>query len=393
MQEIEVFECYIQTDYDEDGIAELRRVLYAGSEILENEEADYMPFCSITPIPMPHKFFGQSLADRAMDIQLIKSTITRQILDNLYLANNPRKTAVEGRVNMDDLLSSVVGGVVRVKDPNAIGDLAVPMIASQAFPMLAYLDQIQEKRTGINQASQGLDPNILQNTTATAIAMVQNSAAAKVELIARVFAETGVKDLFRNILHLVCKYQDKERIIRLRGRFVAIDPREWSSEYDISINVGLGTGNKDQQMAMLAMVLDKQEKIIQGYGPSNPLVSVGQYRATLGRMIESAGYKDSSEFFKEITPEIEQAIAQPQPPQQDPAMAALIEQSRMQLEIAREKAMNDIALARQKAEAQIQLEREKAQAELELKAAEFKADIALRSAKVGSDAMAKIGGM
>ena len=393
MQEIEVFECYIRTDFDEDGIAELRRVLYAGSEILENEEADYMPFCSITPIPMPHKFFGQSLADRAMDIQLIKSTITRQILDNLYLANNPRKTAVEGRVNMDDLLSSAVGGVVRVKDNNAVGDMTIPMIANQAFPMLSYLDQIQEKRTGINQASQGLDPNILQNTTATAIAMVQNSAAAKVELIARVFAETGVKDLFRNILHLVCKYQDKERIIRLRGRFVAIDPREWSSEYDISINVGLGTGNKDQQMAMLAMVLDKQEKIIQGYGPSNPLVSVSQYRATLGRMIESAGYKDSSEFFKEITPEIEQAIAQPQPPQQDPAMAALIEQSRMQLEIAREKAMNDIALARQKAEAQIQLEREKAQAELELKAAEFKADIALRSAKVGSDAMAKIGGM
>jgi hypothetical protein len=393
MQEIEVFECYIRTDYDEDGIAELRRVLYAGHEVLENEEADYMPFCSITPIPMPHKFFGQSLADRAMDIQLIKSTITRQILDNLYLANNPRKTAVEGRVNMDDLLSSVVGGVVRVKDSNAVGDLSVPMVAGQAFPMLSYLDQIQEKRTGINQASQGLDPNVLQNTTATAVAMMQNAAAAKVELIARVFAETGVKDLFRNILHLVCKYQDKERIIRLRGKFVAIDPREWSSEYDISINVGLGTGNKDQQMAMLAMVLDKQEKILQGYGPANPLVSVGQYRATLGRMIEAAGYKDSSEFFKEVTPEIEQAIAQPQPPQPDPAMQALIEQSRVQLEIAREKAMNDIALARQKAEAQIQLEREKAAAELELKAAEFRAETTLKSAKVGADAIANMRGV
>lgn len=393
MQEIEVFECYIRTDYDEDGIAELRRVLYAGSEILENEEADYMPFCSITPIPMPHKFFGQSLADRAMDIQLIKSTITRQILDNLYLANNPRKTAVEGRVNMDDLLSSVVGGVVRVKDPNAVGDLSVPMVAGQAFPMLSYLDQIQEKRTGINQASQGLDPNVLQNTTATAVAMMQNAAAAKVELIARLFAETGVKDLFRNILHLVCKYQDKERIIRLRGKFVAIDPREWSSEYDISINVGLGTGNKEQQMAVLAMVLDKQEKILQGYGPANPLVSVGQYRATLGRMIEAAGYKDSSEFFKDVTPEIEQAISQPQPPQPDPAMQALIEQSRVQLEIAREKAMNDIALARQKAEAQIQLEREKAAAELELKAAEFRAETTLKSAKVGADAIANMRGV
>ena len=393
MQEIEVFECYIRTDYDEDGIAELRRVLYAGHEVLENEEADYMPFCSITPIPMPHKFFGQSLADRAMDIQLIKSTITRQILDNLYLANNPRKTAVEGRVNMDDLLSSVVGGVVRVKDPNAVGDLSVPMVAGQAFPMLSYLDQIQEKRTGINQASQGLDPNVLQNTTATAVAMMQNAAAAKVELIARVFAETGVKDLFRNILHLVCKYQDKERIIRLRGKFVAIDPREWSSEYDISINVGLGTGNKEQQMAVLAMVLDKQEKILQGYGPANPLVSVGQYRSTLGRMIESAGYKDSSEFFKEVTPEIEQAISQPQPPQPDPAMQALIEQSRVQLEIAREKAMNDIALARQKAEAQIQLEREKAAAELELKAAEFRAETTLKSAQVGADAIANMRGV
>lgn len=398
MQEVETFECYIRTDVDGDGIAELRKVFYAGSEILENEECDYIPFCSITPIPMPHKFFGQSLADRAMDLQLIKSTITRQILDNLYLSNNARVTAVEGQVNLDDLLSVAPNSVVRVKNPNAVNPLVVPMVAAQAFPMLDYMDRVQEKRTGVTGTSQGLDLNVLQNTTATAVAMMQNAGAAKVELIARVFAETGVKDLFKCILHLVCKYQDKERIIRLRGKFVAIDPREWSNEYDLSTNVGLGTGNREQQLSMVAMILEKQERILQQYGPANPLVSVGQYRSTLGRFIEAAGYKDSSEFFKEVTPEIDAQLAQPQPPQPSPDMQMFLQQSQLQLEtqkqkamadiqLAREKAAADIELAREKAAAQIQLDREKVAAQISLKEQEFRADATLESAKIGLDAV------
>jgi hypothetical protein len=393
MQEIETFECYIRVDKDDDGIAELRKVVYAGSEILSNEECDYIPFASITPFPMPHKFFGQSLADRTMDLQLIKSTITRQILDNLYLSNNARLTAVEGQVNLDDLLSVAPNSVVRVKNPQAVNALQVPLVASQAFPMLEYMDQIQQKRTGITNASQGLDPNILQNTTAAAVAMVQNAGAAKIELIARLFAETGVKDLFKCILHLVCKYQDKERVIRLRGKFVSIDPREWKSEYDLSINVGLGNGNQEQQMAMLRMILEKQEAILQQYGPANPLVTVGQYRNTIGRFIEAAGYKDSSEFFKEVPPEMDQQLAQPKPPEPSPDMQAILEQNKLQLEMMREKAMADIQLAREKAAAQIQLDREKAEAEIQLKADQLKADIALKSAKVGTDAVAKLGGV
>jgi hypothetical protein len=393
MQEIETFECYIRVDKDDDGIAELRKVVYAGSEILSNEECDYIPFASITPFPMPHKFFGQSLADRTMDLQLIKSTITRQILDNLYLSNNARLTAVEGQVNLDDLLSVAPNSVVRVKNPQAVNALQVPLVASQAFPMLEYMDQIQQKRTGITNASQGLDPNILQNTTAAAVAMVQNAGAAKIELIARLFAETGVKDLFKCILHLVCKYQDKERVIRLRGKFVSIDPREWKSEYDLSIHVGLGNGNQEQQMAMLRMILEKQEAILQQYGPANPLVTVGQYRNTIGRFIEAAGYKDSSEFFKEVPPEVDHQLAQPKPPEPSPDMQAILEQNKLQLEMMREKAMADIQLAREKAAAQIQLDREKAEAEIQLKADQLKADIALKSAKVGTDAVAKLGGV
>jgi hypothetical protein len=395
MDEIETFECYIRTDYDEDGIAELRRVFYAGGTILENEEADFIPFCSVCPIPMPHKFFGHSLADRVVDIQKIKTTITRQMLDNLYLSNNARMAVVDGQVNLDDMLTVTPGGIVRVKNNAAITPLQVPLVAGQAFPMLAYMDEIQQKRTGVTQASQGLDPNILQNTTATAVAMVQNAGAAKVELIARIFAETGVKDLFKSILHLVCKYQDKERIVRMRGKFVAIDPREWSNEYDLTVNVGLGTGNREQQMAMVAAILQKQEQIMSQMGIANPLVSPSQYRNTLGRFIESAGFKDTSEFFREITPEMEQQLLQPQQPHPDPATAALMQQAQAQMQVTQAKAQADIQvqqakaqadiqLQREKAAADIQLEREKAAAQLQLKTAEFQAEAQLKAAKVGA---------
>lgn len=386
MQEVELFECYIRTDFDGDGIAELRKVVYAGDQIIDNEETDHIPFASICPIPMPHKFFGQSLADRAMDIQLIKSTITRQILDNLYLTNMPRVTALDGQVNLDDLLTTSPGGVVRIKSQGAVQPLSVPPTASQSFPMLDYMDQVLQKRSGVTQTSQGLDPNILQNTTATAIAMMQQAGSGKIEMIARIFADTGVKDLFAGIFHLILKYQDKPRVIRLRGKYVSIDPREWKNNYDVTVNVGLGTGSQDQKMAMAAMVMQKQEQILSTQGVANPLVSVGQYRNTLGKFIEAAGYKDSMEFFKEIPPELDQQLSQPQPPQQqpNPALDALMAQTQAQIEVDRAKALNDIEIAKAKAQASIQLEREKAAANLELKTAEFQAEAQLKAAQVGA---------
>lgn len=402
MQEIEVFECYIRTDVDGDGMAELLKVTYAGmTTVLDQEEVDHIPFASVCPIPMPHKFFGQSLADRAMDIQLIKSTITRQILDNLYLTNMPRMTAIDGQVNMDDLLTVAPNGVVRMKTPGAVQALTVPPTAAQSFPMLDYMDNVLQKRSGVTQTSQGLDPNILQNTTATAIAAMQQAGSGRLEMIARIFADTGVKDLFTGIFHLLCKYQDKARVIRLRGKYVSIDPREWKNNYDVSISVGLGTGSKDQQMAMSAMVLQKQEQILTTQGIANPLVSVGQYRNTLGKFIEAAGFKDSTEFFKEISPELDAQLSQPQPPQQapvDPAVQAYMAQTQAQIqgeqaklqakiEADRIKAQADIQLAREKAIAEIQLEREKAAAQLELQTAEFQADTRLKEAEFLSKGM------
>jgi hypothetical protein len=397
MQEIETFECFIRIDEDGDGIAELRRIFYAGMEILDDEEIDYVPFCSICPIPMPHKFFGHSLADRVMDIQLIKSTITRQILDNLYLTNNARVMAVDGQVNLDDLLTVTPGGVVRVKSPQAVAQLDVAPVAGQSFPMLEYLDQVQQKRTGINQNSQGLDANILQNTTAAAIAAMQNAAAGRIELIARTFAETGVRDLFMHMLHLVTKYQSKPRIVRLSGKYVEMDPRQWKTQYDIRINVGLGTGTRDQQLAMLAMVLQKQEQLLGSGAIGQALVGVSQYRSALGRFIEAAGFVDSAEFFRELPPEAEQQMAaQAQQPQADPATQALMAQTQAQvqasqakaqadIQVQQMKAQADIQLAREKAAAEIQLAREKAEASLQLKIAEFQAEAQMKAAKVGAE--------
>lgn len=402
MQQVEVYEIYIRCDEDGDGIAELRKITYAGKQILENEETDHIPFASVCPIPMPHKFFGQSLADRAMDIQMIKSTITRQILDNLYLSNLPRMTAIDGQVNMDDLLTVAPNSVIRMKTPGAVQPLTVPAIATQSFPMLEYLDSVMEKRSGVTNASAGLDPSILQNTTAAAIAMMQNAGASRVEMIARIFADTGVKDLFNGIFHLLCKYQDKARIVRMRGKYVSIDPREWKNGYDLSINVGLGTGNKDQQMAMIGMVLQKQEQILQTQGYANPLTSAGQYRNTLGRFIEAAGFKDSSEFFKQIPPELDQMLSNP-PPQQapaDPAVQAYMAQTQAQIqgeqaklqakiEADRIKAAADIQLEREKAAAQIQLQREKAAGEIQLQRDKAAGDLQLKQAEHNSDVKLK----
>ena len=381
MQEVEVFECYIKVDYDKSGVLELRKVTYAGEMILDDEDCDYVPFHSICPFPIPHKFFGQSLADRTMDLQLMKSTITRQMLDNLYLTNNYRVGAVEGQVNLDDLLTSTAGGVVRLKNPNAIVPLTVQSTAQQSFPMLEYLDGVQAKRTGVSDMQQGLDPNVLQNTTATAVAAMTQQAAGKLELIARIFAETGVKSLFKGILHLLCKYQNQAKTVRIHGKYVQFDPREWSDQYDVTINVGLGNGNRQEQIAMLQMILAKQEQIIQTYGVTNPLVTVTQYRNTLGKMIEMAGFKDTTSFMNEVTPEMEQMIyqqvAQSQQQPQDPAtIIAQVEQMKAQLQA--ETAQTKLLAEAQKAQSQSQLEAAKLQADRE----KAIADIALKQAEL-----------
>ena len=373
MREVLVTEAYIRADYDGDNIPELRRVVALGDglEILENEPFDHLPFALLSPILMPHRMVGRSVAEMVMDLQMIKSTVMRQMLDNLYLTNNSRVGAVEGQVNLDDLLSSRPGGIVRMRAPGMVQALNVPQIGQSAFAMLEYVDQVRDQRTGFSKASMGLDPNALQSTTASAVNATIQGAQLKIEMIARVFAETGCRDLARGVLALLQKHQDSERVIRIRGEFVAIDPREFDNGFDLSIEVGLGNGREDEKMGMLAQIASKQEQIMAQLGANNPVVKPSQYVNTLKRIAEMAGFKDTDQFFTSGE-QIDAAIAQQSQAQAQDASAG-IEQAKLEAEIA---------LKREKMQAELALEREKMQAELELRRFELESELNLRQQKL-----------
>ena len=260
-----LYESFLRTDYDDDGITELRKICSVGDKILQNDAIDRIPFVSITPVKIPHKFFGLSVADLVMDLQLMKSTLMRNLMDNMYNQNFGRYAVLEGQANLDDLLTQRPGGVVRVKSPNAVTPFATPALEPYSFQMLEYLDGVREARAGVSKMSQGLDENALtSHTTATAVNAVMGAAQSRVELIARNFAETGVKDLMICIYELLHKNQDKERMIKLRNEWVPVRPDVWRDKFDCTVSVALGSGNKDQQMMHLSQMLSFAGEAMKG---------------------------------------------------------------------------------------------------------------------------------
>lgn len=347
MRRYEYVESYIRIDKDGDGVAELRRVCTIGeaSYVLHDEVVDDVKFAVICPDPEPHMVIGASVADLVMDLQLIKSNIVRNTLDSLAQTIHPRTAYVEGAVNADDLMNVETGGLVRMTQPGMIQELGSTFVGQQAMPVLAYIDDIRASRTGMSKASQGLDPDVLQSTTKAAVTATMSASQERLEMIARIFAETGIRRLFRGLLKEVIKHQDKKRVIRLRNQWVEIDPRYWDAEMDVVVNVGLGTGSQEQKLQTLMAISQQQKEILQTLGPNNPLVSIKQYRNTLAQITELQGFKDASRYFGEITPEAEQMLAQPPQPQPDPTqILAQVEAQKVQkdIEIADKKMAADI---------------------------------------------------
>ena len=318
-EKVLVYESYVKYDYDQDGIAELRKIVSAGADghhILSNMPCDSVPFVTITPIPMPHRFYGRSISELVEDVQLMKSTVMRQLLDNMYLTNNNRVAVMDGMVNMDDLLTTRPGGIVRTKQPpnQVMQPLQAQPISQQAFPLLSYLDSVREGRTGVSKEAQGLSPDTLNAKTATGVNALMQQTQMRSELIARVFAETGVKDLFKKIFELMVKYQDKEKIIMMSNQYIPVRPTEWKDRFNISIVVGLGTGSKEQQTIMLNSILERQLQAfqIQG-GKEMPMVNLKNMYNTLTKMVENAGLKNVETYF--VDPDVgKQMMPPPQPP-------------------------------------------------------------------------------
>lgn len=345
-RKIWVTECYLRCDFDGDGIAELRKVVRAGNEILDNEVCDVAPFVSITPVPMPHKFFGLSVADLAMEGQKIKTVLLRNRLDNANLETNGRYFAVEGQVNLDDLLTSRPGGIVRIKAPNAVGRLDQGQgDTNGAMVMLEYMTNYIEDSTGWSRASSGTDVNDLNSPiSATQATIVTNKADMRTDLIARNFAD-GFRDLFRLMLKLCSQYQCKEDIVKLRGNWVPVNPRDWRNGFDTVLNVGLGTGSKDQQVRHLIMLLQQQQFGLQ-IGTASPS-NVFQAQTELAKAL---GYKNGSKFFAE--PRQGQAMPNPKAQAQQAETQAMVQVEQMKAQL---KAQTDA----QSKHAELQLERER----------------------------------
>lgn len=344
-------EAYIRVDYDGDGLAELRKVCCMGSgyRVVRNLPASYIPFVDFPCDPEPHTspLEAMSIFDVTHDIQEIKSEIMRNTLDSLAQAIHPRTAVVEGQVNIDDVLNNETGAIIRMRAPGMVQPFSSPFVGQAAFPMLDYMDQMREDRTGMSKAAMGLDPDALQSTTKAAVAATVSASQSRLELQARILAE-GMKKLFKGILYLITTHQDKPRIVRLRNKWVQIDPRVWDANMDVTVNIGLGNGDTSEKLSALNIIMQKQEQIMSQFGPMNPISSLPMYIRTLQKAIELSGYKDASSYFNTLPADFQMPQQQPQPtPEQVLAQVqaqsiqADIQKKAAELELQREKMVRD----------------------------------------------------
>lgn len=373
-----VSECYVELDVDGDGIAELRKITIAGDHILWDEETPCKPFADLTAHRIAHKFQGLSIYEKIKDIQEIRSHLMRSILDNVNRVNTGRYAVVDGQVNLDDLITNNAAGVVRIKSQGAVLPLDNPQLSGDVYQMLDRLENDRGKRTGVTDQSRGLDSNTLHsNQAATSVNQMMTAAEQQIDLIARMFAETGVRSLFQLLHDFAIRYQDQEEMFQLRGQFVRVNPTSWRKRYDLSVTVGIGNLNKDQQLLHISRMFEMAQAVISG-GGLGVLVTEKNLYNMLKELTKNAGYKDVATYWQDPdTPEAkeakrkqEEAKAKPSPDE----IKAQADMARAQSEAQAKQAeaqvkMAEIALKQQEIqvklremslkEEELQLEREK----------------------------------
>jgi len=378
MKNIAISEAYMRIDVDGTGVPVLHKFLLGGTsyELLDFEPCDEVPMVKLEIDPEPHSFYGRSLCELIADDQDASTAILRGILDNVALTNNPRIGFLEGSVNVDDLLNNEIGSLIRMRQPGSIQDLSVPFVAGQTLSALTYMDKLVEQKTGVTQ-NLALNPDALQSTTKAAVTASVEAAAGQVEVMVRNLAD-GLRDLFKIILRIMHKNFNEEKMMRMNGQFIPVDPRVWDVSMDVSVNVGLGTGREDEKVAALQQALTMQTQVYQQYGPMNGLVSLTNIRNTITDMMAVAGVRNSDRYFAPINQEIEQqmlALQQQQQAmmaqqQQDPN-AAFLQAEQMK---AQAKMSTDMA--------KLQLDATKAAAEDDLKRDQMAQDLLVDAAKV-----------
>ena len=380
MRNVAVTEAYMRLDVEGTGVPVLHRMICGGSgyKLLDFERVDEVPFAVFEVDPEPHTMYGRSLAELIMDDQDAATSIIRGVLDNVAMTNNPRIGIVDGAVNIDDVLNNEIGAIVRMRQPGAIQDLAVPFTAGQTLNALQYMDALVEQKTGVTQ-NVALNPDAMQSTTAAGVQATVDAAAAQVEVMVRNLSE-GMRRMFGLLLRLHVKHIDEEQLMRMNGQFVPVDPRVWNADMDVQVNVGLGTGREMEKAAALQGILQIQQQVYQNYGPMNGLVSLTNIRNTLADVLAASGVRNAERYFAPINPEIEQqllmlqqqqqAAMAAQQPMQDPN-AAILQAEQIK---AQAKMNTDIM--------KMQLDAQKAAAEDDRKRDEMAQDLLVDAAKI-----------
>lgn len=384
MQEIEYYELLVRVDFDDDGIAELRRLVFAGGltekYLLENDPWDEVYYADIVCERRPHQWEGNSVTDDVADIQRIKTVLLRQTLDNLYWQNNQQPIVQESViVNPEAVTNPAFGAPIRVKAGTdvrtALTYNVVPFVAEKSFQMLTYLDNEAQDRTGISDASGGLPPDALQNMTAKASAMIEQGGIGQTEMMVRTIANS-LKPVFKGLLKLVIQHQDKPRTVRLRNKWVEFDPRTWNADMDATVNTGLGAGTRERDMMMMQFINGLQEKLLAAFGAqNNPYVTPDNLYNGISKQVQAAGLKSVDLYFTKPTPE---------------QIQALVAQKASQPSAEQQKTQGQIQVEQTKGQIQLQLKDKDIQKDASKEAAQRDADLVVKQAELEKETQARM---
>lgn len=376
MRMVIVSEVYMKIDVDGTGVPSMHKILLGGGsdELLDFEPWGDLPFAMFQHDPEPHSWVGNSLADILFSEQDAATAMLRGVLDNVALTNNPRTEIVEGMVNIDDFLNNEIGGVVRTKSGGSVIPLTVPFVAGQTLSAVEYFDAQIDQKTGVSAASSGLDPNALQNTTATAVNATVQGAASQIEVMARNLAEGGVSQLFKLMLKLTIENCDKIEMMAIAGNdYMPIDPRSWNKEMDVTVNVGLGTGREGERLGALQQALDMQVQIFTQYGVGNGLVGMTEIRNTLADMLALGGLRNVDRYFKPMSADQEMQMLAQQGQEEQPMdqAAAYLQAEQIKAQAKSQTDMAKLQIDAQKAIATDDRQRDQMDQDLLVKAAEI----------------------
>jgi hypothetical protein len=381
LQDVLIYEVYAKIDSDDDGIAEVHRIVYGkasdapsgddqGFVVLGHEIVTEAPYAEVVCERDPYQFEGHSIFEDIAPIQRVKTALLRETLNNLYQQNNPILAADWSKIDNPDAVMNRSGEPIAIKSGHDIDQALqwhmTPFVADKSYAMLGYMDEQARDRTGITDASGGLDPSMMQNVNNGVAAMVSESGLAQAAEMVRTIARGGLRKAFKGLLKLVVAHADQPRTVRLRGEWHDYDPRAWDADMDVVVNTGLGGGTKERDMMMLQIVYNMQKEIAMTLGADNPYVKPDQLYNTLQKITETAGFPSADPFFtepdmQEVAQKMQAAAQKPSPDEQKLQAQMQLEQMKMQANRDKEKAQMeaDLMVKTAEIEAKTQENREK----------------------------------